>query len=743
MKQLAQPSPEPFNLALNLSAGLIIGLLQVFLAISFAALIFSGDLSIYLAQGISLALIGMIVTGLIIARFSSLPGIIGGSQGAPAAILAVSAAAIAAAVPAGGSSPESFTTVVVTIALVSLAAGLVFWLIGYFHLGSLVRFLPYPVIGGFLAGAGWLFIAGGINIMLDMPLELDQIRTLLQPEFIARWLPGLLLAVVILLATRRWDHYLVLPAILVASLLLFFVIVLLGDMSLTELQSAGWLLGNISSGEGVFWLPSLGTQFAAVHWPAILDQLGNILAIIAVSAISLLLNAESMELITNDDLEVNRQLRVSGVSNVIAGLFGGFVGFDVLGLSALNFKLGSHSRLPGLIAAGICVIVLFSGVSSLAFLPKIIIGSIALYLGLNSLYVWVFESWFKLAKLDYAIVLAILLVTMFVGFLEAVALGVLLAVAFFVVSYSRIDLIHHELNGATYLSRMARSRPEENILKDLGDRQYILQLRGYIFFGTADSLLNNIRRRIEDNSRTKPQFIVLDFRRVTGLDSTGVLKFKRMKQLADNDGITLVLTRISGDVLNKLEQDGLGDDGRTVRIFPSLDEGVEWCEEQLLREAGLNRDLKPSLLVHFAEILDEEAGQQTEEIHLSSLMTCLQKTHVDAGQMIITRGEAPDDLYFIEHGQVTVQLASPGQPPIRLETNRSGTVFGEIGFYLQQQRTADVIADTPCVLYRLTNADLAKLEASDSELAATLHKIIVHLLAQRLVKMDNSFQAQN
>lgn len=223
---------------------------------------------------------------------------------------------------------------------------------------------------------------------------------------------------------------------------------------------------------------SLLTQ---IDWSAIIRQSANILAIITVSAISLLLNAQGLEISIDCDLEINRELRVAGIANILAGLVSGFVGYKQLSLSTLNFKLGGQSRITGLIAAGICVLAAMIGVTLLAYFPKIIIGSLLLYLGIGFLYEWVIEGFFKLPKIDFAIVLIILVITMIAGFLQAVALGLLLAVILFVVSYSQVDVVHHELDAATFRSRVARSRIEEIALINNGQRVFILQLQGFIF----------------------------------------------------------------------------------------------------------------------------------------------------------------------------------------------------------------------------------------------------------------------
>ena len=106
------------------TSGLVVGLIEVILAISFAALIFAGELSGYVSNGIGIALIGAIITGVAVALITSLPGTVAGNQDAPSAILAVMAAGIVASMPGGVSGIETFATVVVAIALTTLLSGI-------------------------------------------------------------------------------------------------------------------------------------------------------------------------------------------------------------------------------------------------------------------------------------------------------------------------------------------------------------------------------------------------------------------------------------------------------------------------------------------------------------------------------------------------------------------------------------------------------------------------------------------
>ena len=161
----------------SLSAAFAVGLLNSVLTVSLAALAFSGELAPFLPQGIGLALVSAVVVGLVIAATSSLRGMVGSVQDASTAILAVAAASAVATLPVGVTPREMFVTIVVANVATTLVTGAFLLITGAFGLGRFVRFLPYPVVGGFLAGTGWLIVLGSIGVMTDVTVTL---RTLPQ-----------------------------------------------------------------------------------------------------------------------------------------------------------------------------------------------------------------------------------------------------------------------------------------------------------------------------------------------------------------------------------------------------------------------------------------------------------------------------------------------------------------------------------------------------------------------------------
>jgi len=719
---------RPERLVPALSAGLVTGILVVIMAVSFAALIFSGPLAHFVPNGIGFILMGDAILVTVVALWSSHASMVAIDQDAPAAILAVVIAAAITSLPVALSAEAVLATVALMIVSTTLISGVVFLLLGRYKLGSLIRFLPYPVVGGFLAGTGWLLVTGAIGVMTDASVSGD----LFEPALLIRWLPGFVMALALWWSLNRSSHPLILPGFFVGGSAVFYLIFWLSGTPLAEISAQGWLLGPFP--DGASWqFPLQPAYLAQVQWDVVLSNIPNILPVLFIGVITFLLNVSGLELVVKKELDLDREMMVGGVGNLISGLFGGIMGFHALSLSGLNYKLAHSSRLASLIAAAFTAFILFFGMTLLSYIPKIVLGGMLMVMGLSFIIEWVIEARARFSRFEYGVIWLILIVIALVGFLEGVAVGLAAAVALFVVNYSRINVVKHSLTGVTYRSRVTRGREQRHLLEQQGEQIQILQLQGFIFFGTAQRLIDQVKERLLMPGLPPLLFLVLDFRQVTGLDSTALLGFAKMNQLAQERNILLVLTQLNAHLQQQFQRQGLGDGSGAVRFFADLDRGVEWCEASILQIHGVTAT-EESLLAQFAEILPqaEKAGV---------LIPYLERQEVEPGFYLIRQGDAPDDIFFVEQGQVTAQLERDGQMPVRLETMRGGRVVGEIGFYLGAERTAAVRADEPTTIYRLSLAKLAVMEKDDPVAAATFHRLIAHLLAERAVHLIRAVDA--
>lgn len=716
---------RPAALSSSLTTGFLLYILEIVHVISFAALVFAGPYAYLLPQALAFIIAGNALLIAVIALFSSYRGTIGVAQDAPVAIIALAAAALTTTT---AGAAVHFATVLMLIVFTSVMTGALFLLLGLFRLGGLARYLPYPVMGGFLAGTGWLLARGGLDVMAGVPPG----AAWLAPPVLWHWLPGAVAGVVIYAVAARVDNPVVVPALLALGTVLFYGVAAALGATPADLEANGWLVGALPEGNLARFPLNLATV-ADTDWALLWQQLPNMLSAAVIGVIALLLNSTGLELVIRRDVDLNRELVAAGVGNLAAGVLGGLPGYHAISNTALNHKLGGGSRLTALIVAGLLVATLVFGTAVLRFIPTMVMGAVLVYVGVALLVEWVYDAWFQFARIDFAMIVAILGVIVFSSFLNGVLFGLVLAVILFVVSYSRVNLVKFALTGRDFRSRVTRPPSQRRLLADHGDELLVLKLRGFIFFGTANNILEQVRRAATGSTATPTRFVLIDFMQVSGLDSTGLLSFARLQQWCQERGITLVLTGLHGRAREQFARGGFGEQAGVLRFFDDIDHGVEWCEEAII-----GRIHPPSPAQH---TLAAELSAIANGADVSRLLAHMQLRRFAPGDYLIHQGDQPDTIFFIDSGQVTAQLEQPGQPPVRLETMGAGRTVGELGFYLGIPRTAAVIVDEPSAVYTLSQADLAHIEARDPEAANLLHRIVVHLLGERVVHLIRTVDA--
>ena len=411
----------------------------------------------------------------------------------------------------------------------------------------------------------------------------------------------------------------------------------------------------------------------------------------------------------------------------------GLVGFAQLSLTILAERLGAGRRLTGLIAAAVCGFALWGGGVVLGLVPTLVFGTLLVYLGLSFLWEWVVEARSRLPRVDYLIVLLILVVIGAAGFLPGIAVGVLTTAVLFVVNYSRTSVVRYDLSGATFRSRVTRNPQDRALLEVVGDQVYFLHLHGFIFFGTAHDLFERVRARVW---ATTTRYVVIDFRQVIGLDSTALLSFDKMHHLARRHEFTLVLSGLSPNLRRQFERGGLAGRGAGhLRFANDIDHAAEWCEDQLCVANPV--ELADRVLADY--LLTIRPGAATER-----LVGYMERHEAVEGDYLIRQGSEPDHLFFVESGQISARLEGSSGAPLRLETMQGGRAVGELGFYLGTRRSAAVVVDRPSVIYRLSRDALSRIERDDPEAAHAFHRIIIHLLGERalhLVRVVEALQA--
>ncbi len=713
-----------------LAAGAICGLLAVMFSISAAALLFSGDLSEHITIAIAVCLVGTIVLNCVIAVFSSCPGMISVSQEVTVVALSVTAMSIYTALAGARSEADIIVTIVVMIGLATSVTGLCLLAMGHFRLGRLIRFIPYPVIGGFLAGMGWLIVVGALGVILGHTLTLQNVHVLFDAGNVAKWLPATMFAVGVGVMTRRTKNSLILPTAVIVVLAMFHIMASAWGLSVAQLQSSGWLFAAVSHDS--IWPSFDSSMLAAVDWHAIWTETPKIIALVAITATSVLFASSGIELSVRRTVDLDRELRAAGIGNFLAGAGGGAAGFQGLGLTMLGHQLGAPYRATGVLVAIVCAAMLMFGSSLLAYLPTPLFGGLLLWIGISLLYDWLIAAYAAIPRREYLIILLIVLVISAIGLLQGVLAGLFFAVVLFALEYSRVEIVKYAVTGKDFHSSVEHTDEDRQFLSSHGDRILILRLQGFVFFGTVHKLHEQVAVRLKVEAEPRLRFLLLDCRDVTGLDSSAAIGLVKVGRDVRRNNAVLLVTNLCETAARQLDAAASRSDaGSHPGQFDDLDRALEWCEEQLLQDWA-DRP-QPDLNA----CIDDQLARILEDAELSQVMLqYLERLELEQETTLIRQGERSKDIFFIEHGKVSIQLETPEGANIRLRTLGAGALVGEISFCLDQCRTASVITERDTTVWRLSNEALEKMTLERPTITSLFNSYLVRTLAERLTSTN-------
>jgi SulP family sulfate permease len=704
-------------------AGAISAVVQIAYCISFAALIFTGDLAGGFSLGLAGLIMGAVVTCLVIAVTSTFSPVVGGPDSPAVAVMSVLASSIAAALQAKGASTDAIIlNVLVALTVSTLLTGILLYGTGALKLGQWLRFIPYPVIGGFLAASGILLLTGGMEVITQTNLTLkpSSWEVLYSSTYGPQIIIGALFAISIPILGRFVPAYLALP-------LAFFGFLMALDGSLfglvkDEAERRTWFLPSL--GELSLWLPINAVMHEQVDWGVIAQSGAEIGSFCGVMAIALLLDVTSLEVARQKTADLDQEFRSNGLANLLAAVFGGFGGSLSMNACILLDESGATTRWAGAIVGIVCAIILFSGVDVGSVVPKAILGGMLAYIGVMII-VELWEAPAKSSWMEWALTGVMTLVIINFSYFMGVVLGVIGACLMFALSYSRIGVIRRHLTRHDFSSNVERSPEQTHLLREEGKRVHVFWLSGFIFFGSSNGLFERIKRVIEGQQDKPVGYVVLDFGQVPGLDTSAVLSLVKLRNFCEEQGVTLAFSGVSEVMQQGFNKAGFFGSERPHQLFGSRNEAVEWCEDMLL----LYHEVGDASVHSFESWLGKEFGGQLDFERIASFM---EREELDKGAFLFRQGEPSDSVVLQASGCVAITIIDEHGRPIRLRRMVGHTVVGEMGFYRHVPRTASVIAEEPTVVYRLRREAFDRMQGADPEAAAALHKLIIRLLSDRL-----------
>src|SRR5262245_26198173 len=410
------------SLVHDVFAGSICGILSIAFGLSYAVLIFSGPLTPWLTYGVAATFVSTAIAAFVVALRGSLPFAIAGPDSSTSAVTAVLAAALAERLMAGGAANQLLKPTLIVTAIGSALTGILLCGLGLARAGRAIRFVPYPVIGGFLGATGWLVVSGAVLVATDLQLSKHNLEALLGASSVAKVLTSVTLAAVLFIARAWYRSAFVLPVLLFASFATVYLAILLSGTPFATVQAAGWMFRPQAA--TAFSLPWSFDALSAFPWEVLLSLSGELLAVMFVTVVSLLLNMTGIEIATRHEADLNRDLNALGTANILSAAFGGYVSCVSLLRSTLNHSAGATGRLAGVTMAAIAAAMLLVDPDFLAYVPKCVLAGLLLYLGLDLMYRWLVDSAQRLSRIEYASLVAIALIIVNWGFIAGVLIGV-------------------------------------------------------------------------------------------------------------------------------------------------------------------------------------------------------------------------------------------------------------------------------------------------------------------------------
>jgi SulP family sulfate permease len=702
-------------------AGTVTAVWTVVASIGYASLVFSGPLAPALAVGLSTVLSGFVISSVVIALGSGLTGMTASNLTVAAPVYAAMGVAISSEFTRLGLTDPAAQAAAVSLACgaATLLTGLFFLALASFRLGSLGQLLPYPVIAGYNSGIGWFLLIGGLKLTIDQPLGFSA-GHLLEGVSAAQLAAAVLTTAVLVLLPRHVRHWAVLPTVLISALVLFHIVRLAAGYDIASAQSAHWVFGPFSG--SFLRLPAVA-GVAGMDFDLARRLAPYVAGSVFIAAVTQILVLSALENDLRRTFALNHELTMAGAANIAGGLVGGLPTGQALAATVLLNQQTGPSRFGALIPAIWGAVLLVAGSTLLGYLPRFAVGALLIAVGLDRFLVRIFDDAGRNPLLETVIAIVVSLSIIFLGILNGLAIGVAAAIVLFAWNYRRIPIVWATMTGAEVRSNVVRSPDVMSFLEAEGARIVLFRLQGYLFFLNVSSLRVAAEKRADEKPELRD--IIFDFRDAVGIDSSALMAFRRIGQIAEEKGFRVCFAGCDRDLRDLFDRAQMWREDRVI-YADTADRALQSAEDRLVAENEKGRVARALTL---AEAL---AALAPGELFEQQLAKYLEHIELAPGDILMHLGGPADAMFFVETGQVTAELERAGEAPLRLQTSSPGALVGEIAVFRGGVRTASVRAEGPCRLTRLSGAALARMEKEDPELARLIHRFIIVQLADKL-----------
>ena len=711
-------------------------------AIAFGLLIYSPLGPAYAAVGAMAGILGTIAIGIVASIFGGTPRLISAPCAPAAAVMAALVLELlnhTTSTTEGGLQPDH---ILLLLTLVAVLAGGLQFLFGAIGGGRLIKYIPYPVVAGYLSGVGVLIFLSQVPKLFGLPKGTVLWEGLASP---ALWkTPGLIVGIVtmaVMVLASRITRAVPAPILgLLGGIITYFglgatypeMLTLSGNpLVIGPISGAG---GNIVSAFVERWTAISGLTLADLHLILI-----PALTLAVLLSIDTLKTCVVIDALTRSRSNSNRELIGQGLGNLASAFTGGMPGAGQMGATLVNINSGGKTRLSsileGVFALG--AFALFGGL--VAWVPIAGLAGILIVVAYRMVDPNIFHLLRQKSTIfDFIVVAAVVVTAVAYNLIAAAGVGLGLAILLFLREQIRGTVVRRKSYGSHTFSKKRRLPEETAVLEQKGDQTTICELQGSLFFGTTDQLFTEL----ETDLKTR-KYVILDMRRVQSVDFTATHLLDQIEaRLAERKG-TLIFSALppnlptGQDLQTYFDQVGLVKPTRSVKVFAELDDALEWTEDRILEEAGLlQAGLETPLNLSEINLLK---GFDADT--LGALASCVEERSYETGQKVFRHGDQGDEIYLIRRGTVRIVLPLTGGRQHHLVTFGRGDFFGDMAFIDHAVRSADAMACALTDIYIISRARFDKVAVDHPFLDKKVFWRLARALAIRLRQTDAELRA--
>lgn len=702
-------------------------------SIAFGIAIYSVLGAQFVARGVQAGLLGAIVIGLVAPLFRGAPRLISAPCAPAAAVLAALAAGFL-----GTKSAPSPETIVALLLATAVFAGVLQFLGGLIGGGTLIKYIPYPVVAGYMSGVGLLIFFSQAPNFLGLPQKTGLWQGLLSPA-LWQWpaiAVGAATIIVMLLAPKITRAV---PATILGLLSGAATYLCIGFVrpELLHLANNPLVVGNIGGNAGTLFSGILepARALAALHRPDLVALVVPAATLAILLSIDTLKTCVVLDTLTLGRHNSNRELLGQGVANVTSALLGGMPGSGCMGPTLVNVQSGGRTSRSG-VCEGLFVLaaVLLLG-QWIAWTPMAALAGILIVVAVR-MFDW--NSFnllrYRATLFDFAVVAAVVVVAVTYDLIAASATGLGLAILLFVREQTRTPVIYRKSRGDRLFSIQQRLPAEQAILERHGAQTIVCELEGSLFFGTTDQLFTELEPALKEC-----RYLILDMRRVRSVDFTAAHLLERFETILKQRNGFLIFTHLAASLPGRrnlqayFKQVGVTRPEDNALIIETLDDALRWCENRILAEFNPRPpDADKPLSLHETELFKKLPDKAV----IDALAPGMKELTFAPNEVILKTGHRGDRLFFIRRGTVRIVMRLEKGGYHNLASFGPGDFFGELAFLDAGTHTTEAIAETDVQLYAISREVFDAICRTHPETGTKLMTQLAGGLAFRLRRAD-------